>query len=174
MKVQHVTGLLLPLNERPIQAEVSLQDLFAWHLTAEAQAKAVGAAFVEEDDGPSAEDLLVCALPPQPDVSCIASRLMSRVQTAHTHAHAHAHTFPFLGHQVMSTSSSKMCLVEVRNLACQGPSRQKHKKNFQVDHILSTMLSQVYDVSSVTGTAASYLTARFGGCCADRAQLAAR
>ncbi|KAL3134001.1 hypothetical protein ABBQ32_008440 [Trebouxia sp. C0010 RCD-2024] len=53
------SGLLLPLNERPIQAEVSLQDLFAWHLTAEAQAKAVGAAFVEEDDGPSAEDLLI-------------------------------------------------------------------------------------------------------------------
>ncbi|KAL3143558.1 hypothetical protein ABBQ38_002356 [Trebouxia sp. C0009 RCD-2024] len=53
------SGLLLPLSERPIQAEVSLQDLFAWHLTAAAETKAVGAAFVEEDDGPSAEDLLI-------------------------------------------------------------------------------------------------------------------
>lgn len=81
MKLQRVAGLLLPLSERPIQAEVSLQDLFAWHLTAAAETKAVGAAFVEEDDGPSAEDLLVRGLPHQPDVSCIASLHMSRVQT---------------------------------------------------------------------------------------------
>lgn len=57
--VQVGTGLLLPLSERPIQAEVSLQDLLTWHSTAEAQAKAIGAAFEKEDGGPSAEDLLV-------------------------------------------------------------------------------------------------------------------
>ena len=66
VKLQHVTGLLLPLSERPIQAEVSLQDLVTWHSTAQAQAKAVGAAFVEEDDGPSAEDLLVRVRSPHP------------------------------------------------------------------------------------------------------------
>ena len=64
MKLQIGAGPQLPLSERPIQAEVSLQDLFNWHSTAEAQAKAIGAAFVEEDDGPSAEDLLVCMLWP--------------------------------------------------------------------------------------------------------------
>ena len=67
VKLQHVTGLLLPLSERPIQAEVGLQDLFTWHSTAEAQAKAVGATFVEEDDGPSAEDLLVHIPSPHPE-----------------------------------------------------------------------------------------------------------
>lgn len=64
MKLQFDTGPQLPLSERPIQAEVSLQDLFRWHFTAEAQAKAIGAAFVQEDDGPSAEDLLVRVLQP--------------------------------------------------------------------------------------------------------------
>lgn len=59
MKLQIDTGPQLPLSECPIQTEVSIQDLFRWHSTAEAQAKAIGAAFVEEDDGPSAEDLLV-------------------------------------------------------------------------------------------------------------------
>lgn len=62
MKLRIGTGPLLPLSERPIQTEVSLQDLFKWHSTAAAQAEAIGAAFVQEDDGPSAEDLLVCVL----------------------------------------------------------------------------------------------------------------
>lgn len=64
MKLQNDTGPLLPLSERPIQTEVSLQDLFTWHLTAAAEAKAIGATCVKEDDGPSVEDLLVCVLLP--------------------------------------------------------------------------------------------------------------
>ena len=64
MKMQNDTGPLLPLSERPIQSEVSLQDLFRWHSTAAAQAEAIGATFVKEDDGPSVEDLLVCVLLP--------------------------------------------------------------------------------------------------------------
>ena len=63
-KLQIDTGPQLPLSERPIQAEVSLQELLRWHSTAEAQAKAIGAAFAEEDDGPSPEDLLVWVLWP--------------------------------------------------------------------------------------------------------------
>lgn len=62
-KLQIDTGPQLPLSERPIQAEVSLQELLRWHSTAEAQAKAIGAAFAE-DDGPSPEDLLVWVLWP--------------------------------------------------------------------------------------------------------------
>ena len=67
------TGPQLPLSERPIQAEVRLQDLFRWHSTAEAQAKAIGATFAKEDDGPSAEDLLVCVLWPHISLKLAAS-----------------------------------------------------------------------------------------------------
>lgn len=115
MKMQHDTGLLLPLSERPTQAEVSLQDLFTWHSTAEAQAKAVGAAFVEEDDGPSAEDLLVRAPSPQPDVTCITSNAQKWCANLRmSDSSAHVSTY----HQQMPGWSSG-------TLTCQ---RRKHKR----------------------------------------------
>ncbi len=58
--LQSVAGPVLPLSERPVQARVSADDLFAWHATAIAQADAVGSAFADADGGPSAEDLKVC------------------------------------------------------------------------------------------------------------------
>ncbi|DBA79396.1 TPA: hypothetical protein ACH3X2_000042 [Trebouxia sp. C0005] len=50
---------VLPLSERPVQARVSADDLFAWHATAIAQADAVGSAFADADGGPSSEDLKI-------------------------------------------------------------------------------------------------------------------
>ena len=54
------SGPVLPLSERPVQARVSADVLFAWHATATAQADAVGSAFADADGGPSSEDLKVC------------------------------------------------------------------------------------------------------------------
>lgn len=63
LRVQNAAGLSLPLSERPVEAEVSEQDLFLWHSKAKTQAKAVGTAFEDADGGPSPEDLLVlCSL----------------------------------------------------------------------------------------------------------------
>ena len=61
---------MCPLSERPIQAEVSQQDLFAWQSQATVQAEAIGTTFVAVDDGPSAEDLLVRLSHLQPSEAC--------------------------------------------------------------------------------------------------------
>lgn len=53
------SGPVLPLSERPVQARVSADVLFAWHATAIAQADAVGSVFADADGGPSSEDLKI-------------------------------------------------------------------------------------------------------------------
>ena len=58
--LQSVAGPVLPLSERPVQARVGADVLFAWQATAIAQADAVGSAFADADGGPSSEDLKVC------------------------------------------------------------------------------------------------------------------
>ena len=52
----------LPLCERPAQHAVPLGDLLAWREAAEGQVQAVGNAWVQQDDGPSVEDLQVLPL----------------------------------------------------------------------------------------------------------------
>lgn len=49
----------MPLSERPVQARVGADVLFAWQATAIAQADAVGSAFADADGGPSSEDLKI-------------------------------------------------------------------------------------------------------------------